>query len=76
MGTIELSREPVVGLIGLDSNTVIMADRAGTLREIDLRTSACIHSSEVKDGINCIGIIRPSCLVVGTERNFQVRPRL
>ena len=70
---LEISQGSIVGIVSLDQNSVVTADVNGGINEIDIRSNGIVRSVTLKDySINAIGIIRPSCLLVGTQRNFQV----
>jgi len=69
---IEVSRSSIIGLASLEHNSVIAADCYGTIKEIDLRNNGVVRRMNLNEQINCLTIIRPGCLLIGTQYNFQV----
>jgi len=70
---IQISHEPIVGMVSLDQNTMILADKMGIIKEIDQRkNNVILRTSNINNEIHAIGIIKPGCLLIGTQKNFQV----
>eukprot|EP00826_Nyctotherus_ovalis_P001868 TRINITY_DN10340_c0_g3_i2.p2 TRINITY_DN10340_c0_g3~~TRINITY_DN10340_c0_g3_i2.p2 ORF type:complete len:172 (+),score=35.27 TRINITY_DN10340_c0_g3_i2:522-1037(+) len=69
---IEVSRSAIVGLVSLEHNSIIAADCNGIIKEVDLRNYEVLRTTNLNEQINCLTIIRPGCLLIGTQHNFQI----
>jgi hypothetical protein len=69
---IEISRSAIIGLASLEHNSIIATDCYGTIKEIDLRNSGVVRTTNMNEQVNCLTVIRPGCLLIGTNQSFQV----
>lgn len=69
---IEVSRSAIVGLVSLEHNSIIAADCNGVIKEVDLRNYGVLRTTNLSGQVNCLTIIRPGCLLIGTQHNFQI----
>ena len=57
--SIEISKNPIAGVVSLEHNYIITADSDGIIKELDLRNYSTMRTVNLNNQIKCLTIIRP-----------------